>query len=301
MSEVSAKLSNSAAIPLGYASVTRIAETSGIRILLIKGLVLQELGLRPPRAYADIDVLVEPARFAEFVSLLGDFGWHERVHLWLYDRIEEHSITLIHDGWPVDIDVHRYYPGFLAPAEVVFEALWARRQTFTIAATDVVGTDVVGGAAILGLHALRWLHTARNKEELSHLLTRLRADHQLAEELAELAAATGSSQTLGPIFADIGTAPRHGVAVSPKAIKSWNRRVAHPSRTGEWLTYFGQLPLRQRPRELLIVLWPPREMYLQEHPEIGRSAGALFRARSRRILHGLSGLVRAIPAGMQRS
>ena len=61
----------------------------------------------------------------------------------------------IHDEWPCDLDIHYTFPGFLAPDEVVFEALWKRRATVRIAHWPVPCADFFGQATIVGLHSLR--------------------------------------------------------------------------------------------------------------------------------------------------
>ncbi|WP_291048146.1 hypothetical protein [Herbiconiux sp.] len=271
-----------------------IARRSGIRILLIKGLVAEELKLRPARGYADVDVLVEPARFDEFIEQLARIGWHERVHLWLFDRIDEHSMAVIHDNWPIDIDVHRYFPGFLRSPEDVFEQLWEHRQAFTIAATERTGTDAVAGAAILGLHSLRSLHYERTSREYTFLVDQLRADPETAEALAELAAQTGSSETLSPLLSAVGVPPRPGPAIDRHDLAAWRRRTAHPSRAGEWMTYFSRIPVRRWPGELRVVIWPPRELYLQDHPDAGATRAGLIRHRIRRLGRGAVGVAKAL-------
>lgn len=294
------RLSSATAIQLGSALVSFVAERSNIRAFLIKGLVLEQLGLRRARQYSDIDVMVDPARFDDFVAALAAIGWHERVHFWFYDRIEEHSTTLIHDSWPVDIDVHRYFPGFLAPEQEVFEELWVHRREFAIAGRQVIGTDEAAASVILALHALRWMHTTRNVEEYKYLIERLRALPETRTHLIELAAATGSSDTLAPLFEALGLHPVEGRPVSHRDLMDWRRRVSHPSRTGEWVAYISRTPKKHWPRELRLAMWPPAEMYLQDHPDVANTFGSLFRARIHRLLHGAAGMVRVIRASARR-
>ncbi|MDO9396236.1 MAG: nucleotidyltransferase family protein [Herbiconiux sp.] len=288
------------AIPLGSALISHVAEQAGIRALVIKGLVVEQLGLRRPRQYADIDVLVEPARFDDLVRELGARGWHERVHFWMFDHIDEHSMTLIHPSWPVDIDLHRHFPGFLAPKAAVFDELWQNRAEFTIAGRPVLGTDEPASAAVLALHALRWMHTARNVTEYAYLIEQLRERPETGRALAELAARTGSSETLRSVLDELGIAPVAGRPVSSRALKAWRRRISHPSRTGQWFTYLQSLPVSRWPRELRAVVWPPAELFLQEHSSVPNTPRALFAGRVRRLRKGMLGLPRVIAAGFRK-
>lgn len=293
-------LSNAVAIPLGTALVSHIATVHGIRAIVIKGLVVEQLGLRPARPYADIDVIVEPGRFDDYVEALGAAGWHERAHLWVFDHLDEHSLTLIHPSWPVDIDLHRYFPGFLAPADSVFDELWQRRQHFVIAGQQVIGSDAPSAASVLALHALRWMHNDRNREEYRLLVSWLASRPESVDALRRLAARTGSSETLGPLFDELGVEPEPGEQPTKAALASWRRRAAHPSRTGQWVTYLLHSPLRAWPRELRAILWPPRELYHQDHPDVADTPSALFAARIKRIGNGAAGVTQIIRAAILR-
>jgi hypothetical protein len=267
---------------------------------VIKGLVAEEHRLRPSRTSADVDVLVDPAGFDELIEALRLRGWHERVHLWLFDRLEEHSMTLIHDQWPIDIDVHRYFPGFLLPAEQVFDELWSRRQELTVAGQPVDGTDAAAASAIVALHALRWMHSERNIREFDFLVEHLRSQPAVTAELLQVAARTGSSETLTPLFERLGVARVEGPRPPSGALAAWNRRAAHPSRTGEWFSYFLRTPKRAWPRELTQVLWPARDLYRQDHPGVPNTTGALFAARIARLRNGAGGLVRIAASDLSR-
>nr|WP_228508570.1 nucleotidyltransferase family protein [Herbiconiux sp. VKM Ac-1786] len=272
------------------ALVSRRAEERGIRILVVKGLVLEQLGLRARRNYADVDVIVEPAHAEDLVEAMGDVGWRPRTHYWVFDLLEQHSTTLMNDEWPVDLDVHRFFPGFLGEPEDVFEELWSHRQSFTLGNHSATGTDRAASAAIAGLHALRGMYTDRQKTEYSHLVDLLRADDELGHGVVELAGRTGSLETLRPMLEECDLL--RGVPVNDSdALRAWKRRIAHRSRTGQWLTYLGSLPLRQRPAELGKIIWPPADLYVQEHPELAGSVKGLVAARVKRLAYGFKGLL----------
>ncbi|GLK15636.1 hypothetical protein GCM10017602_01180 [Herbiconiux flava] len=209
-------------------------------------------------------------------------------------------MTLINDQWPVDIDVHRYFPGFLLPAQRVFDELWAHRREFTVAGQPVVGTDAAAASAIVALHALRWMHSDRNVTEFDFLAEHLRAHPAVTAALVQLAARTGSSETLAPLFARLRVEQVEGPRTPTGALAAWNRRVAHPSRTGEWFSYFLRTPKRAWPRELAQVLWPARELYRQDHPGVPDTTRALFLARVTRLRNGTGGLLRIAVSDLGR-
>ncbi|MFE6995713.1 nucleotidyltransferase family protein [Microbacterium sp. NPDC057659] len=163
----------SAAAPLAHALAADIARRRGIRALSIKGPVAEHHGLRAPRMSADADVLVEPARFAEFCDDLAGLGWRTRVGRDTPSLLPQHSATYIHPDWPCDIDVHWMFPGFFADAEVVFEALWRSRSTLTIASTRVSAPSRPGTAVVMALHAVRDLRAERHRSERLLVLTAL--------------------------------------------------------------------------------------------------------------------------------
>ncbi|QJU54585.1 hypothetical protein SCB71_15810 [Herbiconiux sp. KACC 21604] len=295
-----AALSSAAAVPLAAALVSSRARRLDIRLLVIKGVVAELHGIRAPRIYADVDVLVESSRFADLLTELASAGWHERGPVWVYKKISVHSLTLIHDDWPCDIDVHVRFPGFLADDDVVFEELWRRRTELSIAGVDVVAADEVGSSAILGLHSLRKPDNPRNISELAYLSDRLRGRVEVIDSLARVAAATGSTQTLGPLLESLAAPRVSGLPVSPKRLRAWRWRGTGSSRAGQWLTYLEDVPWYLWPKELALVIWPPRDLYMQEHPSMPDSTWALFRDRARRIVTGAGDVLRMITGRGQR-
>jgi hypothetical protein len=287
-----ALLDQVAAVELGSALVSFVAEESGMRSLLIKGHALAEHRLREPRRYADIDVWIAPESVDEFVGSLRERGWRERGPNWVLDRVGSHSVTLINDLWPCDIDVHRRFPGFLAPDEVVFDELWRRRTTIRVGGRDVTTTDRAGNAAVLALHSMRQEWNRHRDTEFQHLVEVMSDDDELVAEVVDLAAVTGANETLQPLFARLGVVARPGFRASEHALREWSARRGHISRTGRWITYFQSIPLRRWPREMLVAAWPPEELYRQDHPEVASTKWALFRGRVRRLANGCAGLAR---------
>src|SRR6188768_285867 len=141
------------AYPLAGAWCSELAARLPVRALVIKGPALAEYRLRTPRIAADVDVLVHPDDYKSYTMAIAASGWTERHHLFIADRTAPHSTTFIRDGWPIDIDVHRFFPGFLADPGLVFDILWARRVPRTSGHVRTWVPDRPSSALILGLHS----------------------------------------------------------------------------------------------------------------------------------------------------
>src|SRR5690606_35877547 len=121
------------AIELSYALVSHVARVARVRALSIKGLAHSFHGLRRQRTPADVDVWVDPDAFGEFVAALEARGWVSSGELAEPHAFVGHASTFRHEKWPCPIDVHRRFPGFLAPPQDVFDALWASRVAMPVA------------------------------------------------------------------------------------------------------------------------------------------------------------------------
>ncbi|MGH3331093.1 MAG: nucleotidyltransferase family protein, partial [Nocardioidaceae bacterium] len=130
------------AVPLLHGHVERLARDEGVRVLFIKGPVVAAQGLRVPRTYVDVDVLVDPAAMRPMRDALEQAGWRAPVADTTAHIVPQHSATYAHEVWPCTIDVHDRFPGFLADPQDVFEALWARRTTANVAGLEVPCCDV---------------------------------------------------------------------------------------------------------------------------------------------------------------
>lgn len=277
------------AVQLAHALTAHVAEEIGVRSLCVKGPVLSEQELRAARVSSDADVLVDPQRVDELVSALRRRGWEERFVADVPRILGNHAVTLFHPEWPCDIDVHHGFLGFLAPEEEVFETVWARRRSTRIAGTEVVCADPVANSAMLALHCLREMHVARNRVELAELVsawsgTRPELD---AEDLLDLARATGSIETLRPFLDQIGVAVPATSADSP-ALAAWMLHTSsvHAGRAAAWLAAITTAPWRDRPRLLAHAVLPPVGEYRLEHPEIGPRRRDFTAALLRRTVNG---------------
>ena len=208
MSDENPRPSLEEAAPLVHAIVSTAAEAAGIRALAIKGPALVAQGLREQRLSADVDVLVHPRDHAAIVAALGRLGWHPAVTTTNARVLPRHSADLVSENWPVSLDVHHYFPGFLEDAGQAFDCLWSRHDTVELAGVDVPVCDRIAHAALYALHMLRDqpgdLLSAEFHALVSRAITFRDAER---EDLASLAATTGATGTLRPFLAALGIAP----------------------------------------------------------------------------------------------
>ena len=264
--------------PLLQALMASWAEQAGVRALLIKGEITNQLRLRPPRGSLDADLWVSPDSFDAFCALIATRGWL-KVHdsEALGEKIlRPHSATCRHVAWPAETDVHHYFPGFTAPAQEVFELLWARRVSYEVAHQTVLGVDRVGAALISALHHLRSTTSTGHQSELAYLTDQV-AQWPTGElaSLADLAAATGASESAGAFLEAVG-APRVDAGL-PDALlaTSDGEELARwqENARGSGLVGFGAMhairaaPLRQRPRLLWRHLWASPEILRVRVPD----------------------------------
>jgi len=281
-----------------------VADERGIRVLFIKGPILAMQGLRPERQSVDVDVLVDPSRFDEMQQRLREHGWRIEVPGTGAHVMTFHSKAYRHDSWPCEVDVHDRFPGFFAEPQDVFEALWARRTTATIAGREVPCPDVLGNAAIAALHALRDPTYQRSKTDLAFMTEVLGEglDATQLRELAELAVATGAADTLRP-FLDAIDAPKLGEGTTPaKDLEAWQIRTS--SSGVKTVAYLYQLR-HARKRQWLPMMWHALVLTEAEirkaQPDAAPGPWGLFKARVRRLGWGLRDLPRAARIVRQRA
>lgn len=241
-------LTGAEAMELLYVLTADVAQRRGARTLAIKGSVLAEHGLRAPRVSADIDVLVHPDDVARFVEGMEAAGWRRAPESRIPRFLEHHSVNLLNDHWPMGIDAHVYFPGFLADRADVFEELWERRTTLPCAGRDVPCTDLGGSAAIAALHHLRAPALPANVTAFEALVERAEQvfDEQSRTELATLAERTGSVRTLQPFLdrIEVRATPQHPAEES--GFGDWERATTTHAHLAWWPALRSR-PLREWP------------------------------------------------------
>ena len=292
-----AELPLAAAVELGHAWVQAVAARSGIRILFIKGPALHRHGLRPPRVSGDIDVLVDPAGFDDLCAAVAGGGWQERATAFIGRRMSVHSRTFLHERWPCDIDVHRFYPGMLAAPDASFEQLWSRRTSMDFAHRECLVPDRVSSLLILALHSLRGSdRQSRHSDELEHLL-RLPLTDEERTELAEMASATGSMQTLAPVLDALHVeATAASAPVDAAELRAWRERVDARSGAYFWIAAFRRGDTSERWEIVRAAVWPSAEDLRVALPGVRQDVRSMARARLARWGRGIRSLPRAVRA-----
>lgn len=292
------ELALSEAVPLAHALVDRVAGESEVRLLFIKGPTAVEQGLRAPRGSLDVDALVDPARRDHLAARLTALGWVDEHPYTSPTVLPMHSTTHRHQGWPCELDLHDRFPGFFADPQDVFERLWERRSTVTVAAHALPCPDPAGQALVLALHALRDPHDLSKAHELRTLVERASTvfTDSALRDLAELARDLGAADTAAPFLDRVGAPPVGRGTTAPADIQAWDLRTKPAGTTAvSWVHELRRLPWHRRPRYLWYAVWlSDVELRLAE-PHLPPGRLSMLRARLRRLRRGL----RAVPAAVR--
>lgn len=292
-SAVSTPLPLDSAVLLMHGWCSARFRAASIRALFVKGPTLSAQGLRPARSSTDVDVLAHPDDFERVCALLRSNGWIARPRTFAARFYDDHSISFIHSRWPCDVDVHRRYPGFLAEPAVVFDYLWERRTTLTFADIPCDVSSRSANALIMGLHALRGATSgSRHRAELTHLLEEVAFDDADRQELADLAAATGSRESAAALLSGLAV-PRSALQPAPvsrAAAQRWAVRVATADApVWVWFDSFRHVAGRQRLLVVWRALWPSRS-------DLAAAGGADASTWPKRLTLRLQRVRRGIPA-----
>jgi hypothetical protein len=281
------------AVPLATALSAHVARRTGARVLFIKGPVAELQGLRAPHASLDVDVLVEPDRADAFIAGLRELGWHDRPGYRPLPLSGGHAMTLIHDEWPCDIDVHYYWPGFAASNAEVFEALWSRRVQVPIAGHPVDAPSRADSMLVLALHALRGDRSSSGTRAFRQLVGRAHTafDEQERPLVLDAAIELGATATAAPFLTELGFAAPSEVQ-SEEAVL-WRIRSQVSSGTADWLIELRRTPWWRRPKVLVEAIFPSPARLRMLHPEVGPGTTAAVRAWWRRLGKGLAALPEA--------
>lgn len=289
----SAVLRLESAVPLGYVLVLRAAAGVGVRALAIKGPVLRAQGLREATVSVDVDILVDPATVSTLVAELERLGWRDVGDYGTPRIVPYHSVNHRHPLWPCEIDLHHWFPGFLADPAVTFDVLWSRRTTLRVAHVDVDATDPTGSVAIAALHYLRDRHKIEPLAALIDVVRREWGDDQLAD-LAHLAAATGAADTLRPFLDEVGAPRVPGSRSLAVPLSDWQMRSqARTTEVLPWLVGLTRTPWWRRPAFVWHALWRPGPLG-QADPPGHATRGWLARSRWHRLVRAARALPTAV-------
>jgi hypothetical protein len=126
---------------------------AGQRSVLFKGpTTARWLYKEDPCVYADVDVLVDPARFEECEGVLEGLGFQRsRMELGFAKGRPGHASTWVRAS--VTIDLHRRLAGLGAPDEKVWAVLTAQAETWTVGGAEVEVLKPAARCLALALHA----------------------------------------------------------------------------------------------------------------------------------------------------
>lgn len=289
----SARFRVSDGVELAYLMVAKIARDEGIRALAVKGPAAAEYGLRSSRPVADADILVHPADFERLYRLLRQRGWHPRSGREAPRFLEWHSRTLIHDSWPCDIDLHRYFPGFFGSPEDVFETLWAGRRVRRETSGTVLVPSPAGMAAVVALHAARAPGSERSRQDWAAVAHALRTLFSSAErhEFRDVTRVGRAQWVLRALFADAELGgPEDDATPEQKRIWRKNQLDVAEKSAALWLEELRSARVRRLIPVLLSAIWVPRHDIPRNDPErvpTRAESWAFQKARWRRGLMAL--------------
>ncbi|WP_396654276.1 nucleotidyltransferase family protein [Microbacterium enclense] len=269
--------------------VQAVATTSRIRVLGIKGQALALQGLRSSRAVGDVDMLVDPSRFDELCELLRLHGWHDRdgkvlVPLPAAGSVSvPHARTLEHPHWPAHLDLHRYYPGFLAPAQATFELLWLDRDRVG------EGTLSLEVPARIDHWLLAVLHAIRSGDGPQRSDLRQHAQAAFAGHMSRVVERAVELHAFEPLRSEFALLGEDGPAPGreePPLLTAWNRRL-HDAHADDDAFVEQLLAARGRVRAALLLrqVFPPPRSARAFHTIAPGPAG-LLSFYTRRLLSG---------------
>ncbi|MFD6700699.1 MULTISPECIES: nucleotidyltransferase family protein [unclassified Microbacterium] len=296
----SGHLDLSAGTLLAHALAAAIARKSGIKALSLKGPVAEHYALRPPRVSADADILIEPARFAEFCEGLERHGWHTRVGRATPALLPQHSVTYIHTDWPCDIDVHWMFPGFFADAADAFDALWASRQPVIVAHTPVQAPSKAGAAVIMALHAERDRRSPKHVEEHELVMKALIETFTATErdEFVGIARAGKAIWALRDYFydADLGAVAIDADLEQQRLWELFSNQVDDASSIA-WWQRVRTASWAHKPRWILRAIWVSRLDIPRNEAEEVPSRSEMWKYQVRRWRRGLEATMRYVRQG----
>lgn len=269
------------AVPLGAAFAMRLAESHGFRALLVKGAVLEAQGLRGSHESMDVDVWVDPADHQRYLQALASHGWTPLIIDEHPALLSDHAVTVFHVNWPITLDVHHRFPGFLASPQTVFDTLWSSRSSFSTAGIPVAVPSAPAHAALAALHYLRNPKSGLLTQGLPDL--EIRAPQTLGthglEELSATASQTGAGEPLADFLHRIGAPiPATAHDLDSEAVNDWSIRQ-NDIRGSKWLRTLITTPWTERPA----LLWQASRLSARRIDPLRRAGESRTSARLRRL------------------
>lgn len=273
------------AVELAAGLVATTAATLGIDALIVKGRFATEQGLRATRAAVDVDVLVRPGDAPALADALGARGWRARPEDPDDAIFPVHSRSFFHPGWPCDVDVHTRFPGFEAPADATFTAIWATRERAAAAGASIWIPGPPATLLIVALHGLRTPAKLNERADLAQLANSA-AEIVDGPDVLALAEQTGALGAVEPFLRRAYPGLVQAVVPAPSA--EWILRSRAPDSATVRLITLRHAAWRRRPGLLVRALRPSRDALAAVNLDaLGTDDAGLRQLRRRRRLAAL--------------
>jgi hypothetical protein len=205
------------------ASLARLASKNDIRLLAAGGPVFVAQGLISPRVSRFVTVVVDPARFRDFVRVAMESGWTLVPPKRGSMALPFASVSFSSRDWAVDLRVHAGFPGFYAPPLDVFDLLWNRRQTMLVNGTRVRTVDRLV-TIMLSIHDRlgEKPNSLRAQSNKSFLLAQFRSTLTPGDKsrLSALTTELGAGEPMRPLFDALGMDPGE-IVLPPESYAKW--------------------------------------------------------------------------------
>ncbi|MGC0369604.1 hypothetical protein [Microbacterium sp. SLBN-111] len=268
---------------LAYALTAHVAAEHGIPCVFIKGPALHHQGLRAREHSGDVDVWCPPARWNELADALVPWGWRRSPDPW-HDTPVPHSITMTPGAWGCEIDVHRRVPGLILDDASAFDIVSAACLPVHYAGTTVPVPAPDVHAVLAAVNEVRPVIGARRRSRAtaSAAVGVLLATEGTRDRARELGAV--------PALRDEMVAAFGADAVDDTAIlpRDWLWR-ARPDTARAYLAALRTVPLPERLRIFVRVLWPDDEVALASARHAGAPTDDPARARRQRLARAVRG------------
>lgn len=295
--EASAELSVAEGVLLGHVLVSHVADSLGIRIILIKGPLSVMQGLRRTRTSGDVDVLVAPGDLQKLIQALRRRGWRERPGTVDNRVFAQHSITLFQPEWPCFLDIHFCFPGMDKSATECFEVMWDDSAVRKLAGYDVRVPSTALGILLLALHGLRSPHLPSSRAELEYLAS-VTQRRSLSSDVLRVAVGTGSLAAARPFLENC--LPEGALREWPQPSTEWRHRTMASAPGSARLIAVVYAPWRCKPKLIFRAVIPSINDFLDQdmHADVSaRGRLKLHMARWARFLRAGPDLVRVLGAG----
>lgn len=283
-----------------HALVQGLAADLGARALSIKGPVLEHYGLRRFRPSSDAGVWLDEAHRSAVVAELIAQGWEER-----RDRGEHqarimpaHSVTYFHPNWPIDLDLHWFFPGLGVDADTAFSRIWQQRSEMQAAGITINIPSIVDSALIEMLHCAKQITYSDRMSELEGVVRVVRSwPISRRQARVDRVIEQRASDPLQELFRinGIGSLPTQW---NSEERKQWKFAAAtgQGGSTAAILYQVWTSPWRKKPRDLWDGIWPSEKELVDTDMQHDSSKHHIRVIRYQRFLKGMRALPEAVVA-----